>query len=155
MTNVVTLGERKGFAKCKLCMLLSAPKKMPLSEKEHGEILKIYYLNVQNARVYHRNHRLRQGPCTVKAVRDLIHKFEETGSTCGRPRSGRPYVPVETVAEVHQTISTVRFASACGVSRVLILPNSTVRKILRSILNMFPVRFYCVHMLDARDNQLD
>ena len=89
MTDIVTPGERKVTAKFKPRMLLSAiPKKIPFSGKERGEIAKIYYLNGQNAaqtlRVYHRNHELQRGPCTVKAVRDLIHKFEETGCTFDR-----------------------------------------------------------------------
>ena len=153
------LDERKGTAKCEPRMLLSAfPKKMPLSGKECGKTVKIYYLNGQNVaqtlRVYRRNHRLRQGPCTVKAVRDLIHKFEEIGYTCDRPRSGRPSIPVETVAEIHQIISTVRTASACSVLHVLYLTNSTVRKILCSVLNMFPFQFQGVQILEAIDNQL-
>ena len=84
----------------------SIPKKMPLSGKQRVEIVKIYYMNGQNAaqtlRVYRSNHGLWRGPCTVKAVQDLIHKVEETGYTCDRRWSGRPSVPVETVAEVHQ-----------------------------------------------------
>ena len=49
MTGVLTLDKRKGTAKCEPHMLLSAiPKEMPLSGKEPGEILKIYYLNGQN-----------------------------------------------------------------------------------------------------------
>ena len=135
------LGERKGTVKCEPRMLLSVtPKKIPLSGKEHGEFVKIYYMNGQNAaqtlRMYRRNHGLRRDPCTVKAVRerDLIHKFEEIGCTCDRIRSGRPSVPAEgAVAEVHQTISTARRASARSVSRVLNLPNSTVRKILHFV----------------------
>ena len=75
--------------------------------------------------VYRRNHGLRQEPSTVKAIRDLIHKFEETSCTCDRPLSKRPSVPVETVVEVHQTISTVHPTSALGASRVLHLLNST------------------------------
>ena len=87
MTAIVPLGEKKCTAKCEPRVLLFAiPKKMPLSGKERGEIVKIYYLNGQNAaqtlRVYRRNHGLRQGHCTVKTVRDLIPKFEETGCTC-------------------------------------------------------------------------
>ena len=93
-------------------------------------------------------------PCTVKSVQDLINKFVEIGCTCDRPRSGWPAVPVETVAEVHQTVSTVCPATTCGVSRVLNLPNSTVRKILRSVLNMFPFRFQRVQMLEGGQNQL-
>ena len=124
-------------------MLLSAiPKKMPLSGKERGEIAKIFYLNIQNVaqtlRIYNRNHGLRRGLCTVKVVRDLIHKCEENGCTCYRPRSGRPSVPVVAVTDVHQPhnqfISTFRPASARGVSRVLNLSNPTVRKIMRSVL---------------------
>ena len=141
MTDVVTLGERKGTAKCEPRMLLSViPKKMTLSGKECGEIIKICYLNEQNAAqtlcVYRRNHGLLRGSYTVKAVLDLIHKFEETGFTCDRPWSGRLSILVETFAEVHQTISAVRSASAPG---VLNLPLSTVRKILPSVLNMFPI----------------
>ena len=40
---------------------------------------------------------------------------------------------METVAEVHQTISTVRSTSTHGVSCVLNVLNSTVRMILRSV----------------------
>ena len=40
---------------------------------------------------------------------------------------------METVAEVHQTISTVRPTSTHGVSCVLNVLNSTVRMILRSV----------------------
>ena len=142
MTDVVTLGERKGTGKCDPRMLLSAsPKKMPLLGKERGEIAKIYYLNGQNAvqtlRVYRTNGGLRRGPCIVKAVRDFINKCGETGCTCDRSWSGRPSLPVETVTEVHQTISIVRHASARGVSSILNLSNSTARKILRSVLIMF------------------
>ena len=95
MTNVITLGERKGTAKCEPRMLFSAfPKKMPLSGKEREEIVKIYYLNGQNVaqtlRVFHSNQGLQRGSCTVKAVLDLIPKFEETD----RPRSGQPSDPM-------------------------------------------------------------
>ena len=106
MTDVVTIGERKDTTKCEPHMLLSAiPKKMQLSGKKCGEIIKIYYLNGQNVaetlHVYHRNYGLQQDPCTVKAIRDLIHKFDETGCTCDGPWSGQPSVSMETVAEVH------------------------------------------------------
>ena len=63
MTDVVTIGERKGTAKLEPRMLLSAiSKKMSLSGNERGEIIKIYSLNGQNAvqtlRVYRKNHGL-------------------------------------------------------------------------------------------------
>ena len=86
-------------------------------------------------------------------MRDLIHKFEETGCTFDRTLIRRSSVPVESTAEVHWMISTVRPGSARSVSRVLHLPNATVRKILCSVLNMFPFRFQSVQMLEAGDNQ--
>ena len=104
--------------------------------------------------VYRRNHGLRQGTCSVKAARDLIQKFEETGCSSNWPRSEGPSVPKKTVGEIHQLISSVRPPSACGISCVLHLPNSTVSKILCSILNMFPFPFHSVQMLEARANHL-
>ena len=98
--------------------------------------------------VYHRNHEIRQGTCAVKAVLDLIFKFKETGCTCDRPQFGRFSVPLETVAEVHQTITTVRPARACSVSRVLHLLNSTVRKILCFVLNIFSYQCQRVQMFE-------
>lgn len=51
-----------------------------------GRMWRNCYLNGQNAgealQVYHRNHGLRGGPYTVKAVRDQIRKFQETVCTC-------------------------------------------------------------------------
>ena len=69
MTDIFTLDERKGTVKCEPHMLLSAIlKKMLLSGKECGDI--VDYNGLQ------------RDPCTVKAVQDLIHEFEETGCTC-------------------------------------------------------------------------
>ena len=73
MTDVVTLGETKGTGKCEPRMLLFAiPKKMLLSGKEDGEIVKFYYLNGQNAtqilRVFHKNHGLRQSPMLLSKL---------------------------------------------------------------------------------------
>ena len=114
----------------------------------------IYKKGAQALGVYSRNNGLRRGLCTVKTVRNLIYKFEGTDCTCDRPWFGRPSVAVETVAEVHQTISTVCPTSACCVSHVLHQPNSTVCKILCSVLNILPFRFQRIQMLKAGDYQL-
>ena len=92
MTDVVGLGERKGIAKCEPRLLLSSiQKEMSLSQKELGEIIKVYCLNEQNAaptlRIYRRNRLLRRGLCAVKALSDSTHKFLETGCTCDQLRS--------------------------------------------------------------------
>ncbi|GFV75721.1 hypothetical protein TNCV_1756491 [Trichonephila clavipes] len=78
-----------------------------LPGKVRGELIKVYYQNGMNAaealRVYHRNHRQRRGPGTLQALRDLVRKFEDTGCTCNKPRSGRPTVSEDVVMEVHHT----------------------------------------------------
>ena len=145
MTDVVTLGERKTSAKCKQCMLLSAiQKKMPLSGKVCGgnckDLLPVWTkchrhcLFTSETMDYSEVH-------AVKSVWSLIHKFEETGCTCDWFQLDDLLFLWKTVVEVHQTISIVRPASSCSVSRVLHMPNSTVHKILHFILNMFPFRF--------------
>lgn len=131
---------------------------MTLTMKQRGELIKLFYLNGENAaeavRIYRRNHKLRRGPCSVRSVRDLVRKFEETGCTCDRPRSGRPSVPVEVVAEVHNTITAGPLHTARSVARSLDLPKTTVLRLLRSVLRMFPYRFQRVQMLQSGDEQL-
>ncbi|GFW37163.1 transposable element tc3 transposase [Trichonephila clavipes] len=104
-------------------------------------------------RVYHRNHRQRRGPGTLQALRDLVRKFEDTGCTCNKPRSGRPTVSEDVVMEVHHTVTAGHTETARGIARVLDIPNSTVRKLLRSVLHMFPYRFKRVQMLEPGDPQ--
>ncbi|GFU69110.1 hypothetical protein TNCV_2798601 [Trichonephila clavipes] len=86
-------------------------------------------------RVYHRNHRQRRGPGTL---RDLVRKFEDTGCTCNKPRSERPTVSEDVVMEVHHTVTAGHRNRKRHSARVDI-PNSTVRKLLCSVLHMFPI----------------
>ncbi|GFS53260.1 uncharacterized protein TNCV_1035691 [Trichonephila clavipes] len=130
---------------------------MVLPGKVCGELIKLYYQNGMNAaevlRVYQRNHRQRRGPGTLQALRDLVRKFEDTGCTCNKPRSGRPTVSEDVVMEVHHTVTAGHTETARGIARVLDIPNSTVRKLLRSVLHMFPYRFKRVQMLEPGDPQ--
>lgn len=130
---------------------------MTLPGKVRGELIKLYYQNGMNAaealRLYRRNHRQRRGPCTLQALRDLVRKFEDTGCTCDKPRSGRPTVSEDVVMEVHHTVTAGHTETARGIARVLDIPNSTVRKLLRSVLHMFPYRFQRVQMLEPGDPQ--
>jgi hypothetical protein len=129
---------------------------MVLSALVRGELVKFYYMNGCNAaealRIYRRQHNLRRGPCSVQAVRKLIKKFELTGCTCDSHRSGRPSIPVESAAEVHEAITAnVIPVSARRASHILDIPKSTVLKILHSIFHMFPYRYHRVQRLLASD----
>lgn len=134
---------------------------MTLSSKQRGEIVRLYYLNAQNTvkalRAYRSKHKLKRGPCTKQSIINLIKKFEETGCTCDKLRCGRPAVPVEIAAEVHEAITDQvqdQVQTARGVSRKLNLPYSTIRKILTSVLHMFPYKYQRVQMLQLTDFQL-
>ena len=89
-------------------------------------------------RVYRRNHKLKRGLFSVKSMRNLVKKFKETGCTCDRTRFGRPRVPFEVVTEVHNAMTISPLHTAKSVSHNLNVSKTTVLKILRSILRMFP-----------------
>ncbi|GFT23731.1 hypothetical protein TNCV_3511911 [Trichonephila clavipes] len=114
---------------------------MVLPGKVRGELIKLYYQNGMNAaealRVYHRNHRQRRGPGTLQALRELVRKFEDTGCTCNKPRSGRPTISEDVVMEVHHTVTAGHTETAKRHSARVGYSSSTVRKLLRSVLHVF------------------
>ena len=100
-----------------------------------------------------RNHKLKQGPCSVISLRNLVKKFEETECTCERSWNERRRDPVKVVAEVHSTISVDLLHSAKSVFRNLDVPKTPVLQILPSVLQIFPYRFKLVQALESGDNQ--
>ena len=75
-----------------------------------------------------------------------MRKFEDTGYTYDKLRSGRPTVSEDVVMEVYHTVTAGHRETARGIVRVLDIPNTTIRKLLRSVLYMFPYRFQRVQM---------
>ena len=92
-------------------------------------MIKLFYLSGENVveavQVYHQNHKLKRGPCFVKSVHNSVKKFEKTRCTCDRLRSGRSRVPVEVVAEMHNTMTTGPFHTTRSISRNLDVPKTT------------------------------
>ena len=68
---------------------------MKPSVKKRGELIKLLYISGYNAAeallFYRRNHKEKQGPCSVKNIRNLIKKFEEMGSTFDKLRFGQSF----------------------------------------------------------------
>ncbi|GBL83769.1 hypothetical protein AVEN_132664-2-1, partial [Araneus ventricosus] len=60
-----------------------------------------------------------------------------TGCTCDRSRPGRPSVPAEVVAEVHNTMTADHMQTARGTALILGAPKATVLKLLYSAY--FPI----------------
>jgi adenine/guanine phosphoribosyltransferase-like PRPP-binding protein len=105
-------------------------------------------------------HNIATGPCSIKAMRVLVKKFEETGCVCDAPQSGRPPTTVETVSEIRQkitenaAINSHGISNACLVSQELGLPWSTVRKVLRKTLHMFLYKIKKLHQLQPNDYEM-
>ncbi|KMQ82897.1 transposable element tc3 transposase [Lasius niger] len=86
----------------------------------------------------------------------MIAKFEETGSFDVKPGRGRRPVSAAAVEDVatalqEQTSSDAGISSARGMSRMLDMPISTVRKVLRNILRCYPYKITHVQQLLPAD----
>ncbi|GBN35733.1 hypothetical protein AVEN_251779-1 [Araneus ventricosus] len=126
--------------------------------------VKLFYLNQQNSvsavKEFHRMKRIRRGPMSPCALRKMIQKFETTGQLGILPGRGRKQIPSSSVEDVNTAVVEARSqsphgsASAPVVSRVLDIPYSTVRKILRQILNFFPTKAKPVHLFQDGDSEI-
>ncbi|GBL91711.1 hypothetical protein AVEN_210653-1 [Araneus ventricosus] len=96
------------------------------------------------------------GPMTAFGLKKMIDKFEESGSfdvKCGRGRKAIASTSVEDVATALQEASSSALGtcSARGISRTLDMPVSTVRKILRNILQCYLFKIKHVQELVPAD----
>ncbi|GBM58976.1 hypothetical protein AVEN_77279-1 [Araneus ventricosus] len=93
---------------------------------------------------------LRSGfaPMTTFGLKQMIDKFEESGSfdvKCNKGRKAIVSTSVEDAATVLQEASSSALATCSGqsISRTLEMPVSTVRKILRNILQCYQFKITC------------
>jgi len=134
---------------------------MPLSIKQRTDLVKCYYQadnSIRGAlRRYRWQNKLRTGPCSEKTLRNLIDKFEDTGSVRDKKSTGRPAVSDIEVAEVLNESNEMSkenvygMNSARGVARRLNKPITTTWKIMRKTLKLYPYRFKRVHQLLPHD----
>ncbi|GBN95900.1 hypothetical protein AVEN_221010-1 [Araneus ventricosus] len=93
---------------------------------------------------------------TAFGLKKMIDKFEESSSfdvKCGKGRKAIASTSVEDVATALQeaSSSTLGTRSARGLTRTLDMPVSTVRKILRNILQCYPFKITHVQELVPSD----
>jgi len=112
---------------------------------------------VNALRKYRREKRLRSGPCSVTVLRGLIKRFKKTGSVQNQKQPGRPSISDIEVAEILQASkeisaeNQISISSAREVARRLEKPVSTVRKVMRKTLGLFPYHLHQVHELLPND----
>ncbi|GBN70247.1 hypothetical protein AVEN_199609-1 [Araneus ventricosus] len=135
---------------------------MNLSFMNRALLVKLFYKKGECAAIAMKKFRtlkgLRSGsgPMTAFGLKKTIDKFEESGSfdvKCGRGRKAIASMSVEYVARELQEASRSAFGtcSARGISRTLDMPVSTVRKILRNILQCHPFKITYVQKLIPPD----
>ncbi|GBL75286.1 hypothetical protein AVEN_194509-1 [Araneus ventricosus] len=129
---------------------------MTLSLKDRALLVKLFYKNGDCAAIALKKFRTLKGfrsssgPMTAFGLKKMIDKFEELGSDdvkCGRGRKAIASTSVEDVATTLQETSS----SALGISRTSDMPVSTVRKILRNILQCYPFKITHVQELVPAD----
>lgn len=123
---------------------------MAISLPERALIVKLFYENQGNAvaalREFRRRKKLRRGPMSPQGVRDMISRFETTGSLGVQRGRGRKPIGAAVVSEVatavvEQSLTNNRgTSSARAVSRQLDVSYGTVWKILRKIVHFFPYK---------------
>ncbi|GFY10401.1 DUF4817 domain-containing protein [Trichonephila clavipes] len=116
-----------------------------------------YYALSHNQNTLKKNVKSRKGPLTPAGLLKLVKRFEETGKLEDRARAGRlclkearaPCIAVEMEAIASEAASGT--SSAREAARRLGLPPSSVRNILRRILQLYPYKLQSCHELLPAD----
>lgn len=90
----------------------------------------------------------------VKTIKKWYDKFNESGSVGDRPRPGRPKVNDNIIEEVRQAYERSPCKSVRKASSELDIPKSTMHKILRKRLFLYPYKLQMVHALRQDDRRL-
>ena len=108
--------------------------------KTRIKVIQLYYSNGKSPaatlRVYKTAHDLRTDPFNVRSIQRLVQRFEETGSVCDKPKSGRPSLEeerqpiVESELESLQQVNDFNVGSCRSVSSVSGISKSSVHRIL-------------------------
>ncbi|GFU31455.1 DUF4817 domain-containing protein [Trichonephila clavipes] len=134
-----------------------------LNAPDKALLVKLFYMNEESATIALRKLRVQKnmksgkGPLTPAGLLKLVKRFEETGKLEDRARDGRPClkearapcIAVETEAIASEAASGT--SSAIEAARRLGLPPSSVRNILRRILQLYPYKLQSCHELLPAD----
>lgn len=99
--------------------------------------------------MFHRKYG-REAP-TRGNIRKLVNKFVCTRSVLDEKRTGRPSMSAETVANIHEAIDHSPAASTRCLSRELVIPQSSVWKVLHYILQKKAYHVQVLHKPKPED----
>ena len=131
--------------------------------KTRIEVVELYFLNGGSStaalRAYKTKHNLRRDPFTTSTITRLISRFRETGSVADKPRSGRPSQEDERTPVVMIELERLQqshdfaVASSYSVSHATGIPQSSVHRILRRGLCLYPYRLQANQALSESDKK--
>ncbi|GFT65909.1 DUF4817 domain-containing protein [Trichonephila clavipes] len=134
-----------------------------LSAPDKALLVKLFYMNEKSATIALRKFRVQKnvksgkGPLTPAGILKLVKRFEETGKLEDRARAGRPCLKEARAPCIAVEMEAIASEAASGTSsareanRRLGLPPSSVRNILRRILQLYPYKLQSCHELLPAD----
>ncbi|GFV73870.1 DUF4817 domain-containing protein [Trichonephila clavipes] len=134
-----------------------------LSAPDKALLVKLFYMNQESATIALRKFQVQKnvksgkGPLTPAGLLKLVKRLEETGKLEDRAQTGRPClkeacapcIAVEMEAIASEAASWT--SSAREAARRLGLPSSSVRNILRRLLQLYPYKLQSCHELLPAD----
>ncbi|GFV89188.1 DUF4817 domain-containing protein [Trichonephila clavipes] len=112
---------------------------------------------IRRAEPHKKNVKSGKGPLTPAGLLKLVKRFEETGKLEDRARAGRPCLKEARAPCIAVEMEAIASEAASGTSRAreaarrLGLPPSSVRNILRRILQLYPYKLQSCHELLPAD----
>ncbi|GFT80882.1 DUF4817 domain-containing protein [Trichonephila clavipes] len=134
-----------------------------LNAPDKALLVKLFYMNEESATIALRKFRVQKnvksgkGPLTPACLLKLVKRFEETGKLEDRARAGRPCLKEARAPCIAVEMEAIASVAASGTSsareaaRRLGLPPSSVRNILRRILQLYPYKLQSCHELLPAD----
>ncbi|GFV51971.1 DUF4817 domain-containing protein [Trichonephila clavipes] len=130
-----------------------------LSAPDKALLVKLFYMNKESVTIVLRKFRVQKnvksgkGPLTPADLLKLVKRFEEIGKLEDRARAGRPCLKEARAPCIAVEMEAIASEAASGTSsareaaRRLGLPPSSVRNILRRILQLYPCKWQSCHEL--------
>ncbi|GFX70417.1 DUF4817 domain-containing protein [Trichonephila clavipes] len=134
-----------------------------LSVPDKALLVKLFYMNEESATIALRKFRVQKnmksgkGPLTPAGLLKLVKRFEETRKLEDRAQAGRPCLKEARAPCIAVEMEAIAYEAALGTSsareaaRRLGLPSSSVRNILRRILQLYPYKLQLCHELLSAD----
>jgi predicted flavoprotein YhiN len=119
-----------------------------ISIKDRIFVIKCYYSSNESAtaalRKFKNERNLIKDPFTTYSIKRLVAKFEETGSTLDKKKSGRQIMQDDRcpafINALQDEVSELGCSSTRRISDVTNVPHSSVYRIIRNKLCLFPYR---------------